>query len=502
MRTGLSTNNSFSPVDSSQLEPYGPELYGSAPSRRNFLYQLSSGIGAVALSALLREERAHAGESQTLHSSPGAASSGALAPKPGHYPGKAKRCIFLLMEGGPSQIDTFDPKPDLGRLHMKVMKRELKLESSQTRGERWFVKSPFRFERHGECGMPVSELFNEVAGCVDDIAFVRSVQCESDNHPAALFQLTTGQQVPGSPSMGAWAIYGLGTENQNLPAFIVLRDGRPYGGTTAWNSGFLPSHFQGTQLRSGQSPVLNLKLPRAVTPETRRSNLDLLRQMNEWHRERLPSFSDLQARIDAYELAFRMQTEVPGVVDTARESAATRVLYGLDGKNTRSFGARCLLARRLVEKGVRFVQVWAGGWDSHSDILGGHRNAAARVDKPIAGLLLDLKQRGLLEETLVVWGGEFGRTPDTRDRKKPGRDHHPNAMTMWFAGGGARGGSVVGGTDDLGNEAVTEPHHLRDVHATILHLMGLDDFALTYYHGGRFKRLTDTGGDAIRGIFT
>ncbi len=463
--------------------------------RREFLFRLGSGLGSVALSALLHRDglRAAGVAAQSKHP---------LAPRAGQHPARAKSCIFLLMEGGVSHVDTFDPKPALERLHWQGYERKGAKNSAQTAGERNFVRSPFRFEKRGACGMDVSELFAATGAHADSLAFVRSVYADSDNHPAALFQLTTGRAFQGHPSMGSWAIYGLGALNQNLPAFVVLRDGRPFGGTACWSNGFLPACFQGTQLRSGPKPILDLSPTDGASRDEERRNLDLLARLNRSHRERLGNQSELDARIEAYELAFRMQAEVPEAVALGSENEETRRLYGIDKDATRSFGERCLLARRLVERGVRFIQVWAGGWDSHDNILAGHRDAAARVDRPIAGLLEDLKRRGLLDDTLIVWGGEFGRTPDTQVSKRdaPGRDHNPGAMTMWFAGGGVRGGACVGATDEVGDRAVEDRCHLRDVHATILHLMGLDDARLTYYHAGRFEQLTDTGGKRIEGI--
>jgi hypothetical protein len=330
------------------------------------------------------------------------------------------------------------------------------------------------------------------------------VYAESDNHPAALFQYNTGFPVQGNPSMGSWMVYGLGTENENLPAFIVLRDGKPFGGNSCWSNGFLPAVYQGTQFRSGEDPVLDLQSAAKLERGQQEKNLDLLGRMNRRHQALHPHQSELAARIEAYELAFRMQSEIPETVDLASESSRTQALYGLDQEETREFGRRCLLARRLVERGVRFVQVWAEGWDSHDDVKEGHAKAAKSVDKPLAGLLIDLKERGLLNETLVVWGGEFGRTPDTTEaafnKQKPGRDHNPRAMAMWLAGGGVRGGTLIGATDEVGEKAAEQPYHLRDMHATLLQLMGLDQELLTFYHGGRFKRLTDTGGQIIEGL--
>jgi hypothetical protein len=462
--------------------------------RRNALFRLGAGLGSVALSWLLDKDAAYG-------ASPPAAKD-LLSPHPGHFPARARSCIFLLMEGGASHVDTFDPKPALERLDGTKFERNERLRSSQTSGERLLLKSPFLFRKRGECGMDVSELFEEVGSCVDDIAFVRSAHADSDNHPAALFHLTTGALTQGSPSLGAWAVYGLGAMNQSLPAFVVLRDGRPYGGTSSWGNGYLPACFQGTQLRSGKSPILDLKPLDGKLRDEQVRDLELIRQLDAAHARRLPGHPDLEARIAAYELAFRMQSEVPEAVAIQSEPEETRRLYGLDADVTRSFGERCLLARRLVERGVRFVQVWAPGWDSHENILQGHRDAARRVDRPIAGLLKDLKRRGLLETTLVIWSGEFGRTPDNQASKRnaPGRDHNPGAMTIWFAGGGVRGGAIVGATDDVGTKAVERPYHLRDVHATFLHLLGLDSQKLTYYHAGRFQKLTDTGGDVIREI--
>ena len=296
----------------------------------------------------------------------------------------------------------------------------------------------------------------------------------------------------------------MGTENPNLPSYVVLRDGKPFGGTTSWGNGFLPALYQGVQFRGGKNPVLNLAPPQGGSRADQKAMLQLVQSLNTKHQQQRRGFSDLRARMAANDLAFRMQWEIPQTIDIASETEATHSMYGIDGDTTKAFGTRCLLARRLVERGVRFVQVWSGGWDSHANVLAGHRSAAARVDRPIAGLLTDLKQRGLLNDTLVVWGGEFGRTADTNEtqhkKKEPGRDHNPKAMTMWFAGGGIKGGTVYGATDEFGDRSVEKRHHLRDVHATLLHLLGLNQELLTYYHGGRLKRLTDNGGEIIHGL--
>ncbi len=460
-------------------------------NRRRFCGHAGSGLGATALAWLLQQSGLTASETGLQ------AKASTLRPR-------VKSCIFLTMEGGASHMDTFDPKPALDKLHGKpYVRKNVILQSNQNRGDRIFVRSPFAFKQYGQCGMDVSELFRETASCVDDMAFVRSVYADSDNHPAALFQFLTGQAMQGSPSIGAWTIYGLGTVNENLPAFVVLRDGRPFGGTSSWGSAFLPSSCQGMQFRGGDHPVLNLHPPEAFSAARQEACLQFLKSLNREHARSRTMHPELEARIANYELAYRMQAEVPGAVDLDEEPKSIQALYGMDEKKTASFGKRCLMARRLVERGVRFVQVWLGGWDSHTDLTGGHRNAAERADRPIAGLLKDLKQRGLLEETLVVWGGEFGRTVDTsvaNFKQKPGRDHNPGVMTMWFAGGGIRGGTVVGSSDELGDKAADSPYHLRDVHATLLHLFGLDQDQLTVLHGGRFKRLTDTGGTVIQGI--
>jgi len=471
-------------------------LTNDSLDRRQFMLNSATGVGGVALTWMLQQEATRAAANAQPRS--------ALAPKAAHFAARAKSIIFLMMEGGPSQVDTFDPKPELARVAGQLFKRA-DVKTSQVSGNRYFVRSPFKFRKYGECAMDVSELFKETAAHVDDIAFLRSAYCESDNHPAAVFQYTTGYPVQGNPSIGSWVVYGLGTENDNLPSYVVLRDGKPFGGTTSWGNGYLPALYQGVQFRSGDKPVLNLAPPDGVAQSQQASTLRILQKLNRKHLEGRQHFSDLEARIAAYELAFRMQQEIPEAIDIDREPAATHKHYGLDKDTTKSFGTRCLLARRLVERGVRFIQVWAPGWDGHNDIRTGHRTAAANVDRPIAGLLADLKQRGLLNDTLVVWGGEFGRTADTTEaafnKGKPGRDHNPKAMHMWFAGGGVKGGTIYGATDEFGERSAEQSHHLRDVHATMLHLLGLDQDRLTFYHGGRFKRLTDNGGEIMTGLF-
>jgi hypothetical protein len=405
------------------------------------------------------------------------------------------------MEGGPSHIDTFDPKPELARRHMQRFKRSGEMESAMSSGERYFVQSPFDFIKAGKSGADISTPWVHLKERVDDICFYRGAQVDSVNHPTACYQLNTGNQFGGDPGIGSWVTYGLGTLNENLPGFVVLpRTAYPQGGAANWSNGFLPADFQGTPLRPTGSPILDLNRPKGMSDERQRANFDLLAKLNRAHLETRPDRSDLSARMASYELAYRMQTEVPELIDLKGEKQATLDAYGVGSADTDDFGRKCLLARRLVEKGVRFVQAYAGNWDSHDYIARAHGSLIRSVDKPIATLLTDLKQRGMLEETLVVWCGEFGRTPDNGNRDggaNYGRDHNPKAMTMWFAGGGTKAGHTIGATDALGAEAVDCVHHIRDVHCTILHLLGLDDNKLTYYHAGRHKQLSQFGGQII-----
>jgi hypothetical protein len=456
--------------------------------RRGFLYQLGSGLGGVALSSLLARDEARAG---------------ALAPRPTHHPSRAKSCIFLLMEGGPSHIDTFDPKPKLQQLHMtEFVRKGDKFASAMESGQRYYVASPFRFRKAGQSGLELCEHWEHLADCVDDLCLYRGAVAESTNHPTALYHLNTGNKFGGDPALGSWATYGLGTENEDLPAFVVLPDlTYPQGGAANWSNGFLPAHYQGTALRSAGAPLLDLNPPDGVDLDHQRRNLDLLGALNRDHMAGRPLHDALAARVEAYELAFRMQAEVPRIIDPDRETTETKALYGIGEEETDGFGRRCLLARRLVEAGVRFVQVYAGGWDSHDYIANAHRNRMRTVDRPIAGLLKDLKRRGLLDETLVVWGGEFGRSPDNGIRaggKQYGRDHNARAMAFWLAGPGVKAGHVVGATDEIGQAAVEVARPLKDLHVTLLHLLGLDDNRLTYFHAGRYKQLSQVGGRVIR----
>jgi hypothetical protein len=448
------------------------------PTRREALFGAGVGLGSVAFASMVH------GQDQVPH----------------HH-AKAKRCIFLMMEGGPSHLDTFDPKPELTRQHLNAFTRSGEKESAMSSGKRYFVKSPFEFEKAGECGADISAPWIHLREVVDEICFYRGAQVESVNHPTACYQLNTGNQFGGDPAVGSWVTYGLGSPNESLPGFVVLpRSSYPQGGAGNWSNGFLPAKFQGTPLRPEGSPILDLSPPAGISRERQRENLDLLAGLNRQHLAARPGRGDLSARMDSYELAYRMQTEVPGVIDIDGESQHTLDAYGIGDADTDAFGRKCLLARRLVEQGVRFVQAYAGNWDSHDYIEKAHGSLIRSVDKPIAALIADLKQRDMLKDTLVVWCGEFGRTPDNGLRgggQSYGRDHNAKAMTMWFAGGGTRAGHTVGGTDEIGAQAVECVHHIRDVHVTLLHLLGLDDNKLTYYHAGRHKQLSQFGGEVI-----
>ena len=469
-------------------------VFTASPSRREFVYRAGMGLGGIALSAILAGQDARAG--------------GVLAPKPPHHPAKAKRCIFLLMEGGPSHIDTFDPKPKLASLHMtKFQKERNKFEANMNTGERYYVRSPFEFRRAGKLGIEINSLFQQFAGVVDDVCFYRGLRAKSVNHPTALYHLNTGTQFGGDPAVGSWVTYGLGTFNQNLPSFIVLPDlAYPQGGAANWSAGFLPAHYQGTPLRPQGSPVLDMAPPREVSPEQQKADLAYLNELNRMHHQQHPRHAELLARIESYELAFRMQVEMPGVIDLSKESPKTLEMYGIGGadKDAGAFGRRCLLARKLVASGVRFVQVIASGWDSHDYIEKAHGARMRAVDKGIAALITDLKRSGLLDETLVVWAGEFGRSPDNGIRQSGeawGRDHNATAMRVWLAGGGAHAGRIVGATDDVGLKSEETVHPIRDFHVTLLHLLGLDDAKLRYLHAGRQKQLSQTGGELIRELY-
>ena len=412
-----------------------------------------------------------------------------------HFPAKAKSVIWLFMEGGPSAVDLFDPKPELDKRAGQKMEIDVFFGNPGP-----LMKSPFKFQQYGESGAWVCDKYTHVAKHVDEIAFVKSVYTESSNHVPSLYQMNTGIPRPGFPSAGSWVTYGLGSENQNLPGFVVLgNDQGVKGGPLNWSAGFLPSAHQGTLFRSQGNPILNLKKPQGVTDSDQRAQLDLMARLNDEHLREHPGESDLVARIQSFELAYRMQMEATDLVDFSTETRATRAMYGLDNKQTESFGTKCLMARRLVEKGVRFVQVYSDGeWDAHGDLTANHMQHCGATDVPIDGLLTDLKARGLLESTLVIWGGEFGRMPVSQDGN--GRDHNPHGFLMWMAGAGIRGGTSHGETDEVGYKAAVDPVSVHDIHATMLHLLGVDHKRLTFLHNGRRYRLTDVAGEVLEQI--
>jgi Protein of unknown function (DUF1501) len=454
------------------------------PTRRQWLREAGAGFGSLALAAMLADE--------ARATPPGTP----LTPRKPHFPARAQRVIFLFMPGGPSQVDTFDPKPQLTKHHGKPSP---KLYLGQTRN---LLASPWKFHRRGEPGLEVSELFPHIGECADQLCVIRSMVADDPNHPGGCLQMNTGERVATRPSLGAWVTYGLGTENQNLPAFLAIGPGPLIEGARQYGAAFLPAAYQGTFVSDLERPIRNLKNDR-VGQDRQRRELDVLRQLNEMQHEGRAEDSRLRARIETFELAYRMQMEAPDAFDLSREPESTKRRYGIDQEATRVFGRQCLLARRLTERGVRFIQLYhtTGGfqpWDQHGDLKGGHTKNALATDQPIAALLQDLQATGLLEETLVIWGGEFGRTPAAQGQD--GRDHHPYGFTMWLAGGGVRGGLAFGATDEFGWDAVQDRVHVHDLHATILHLLGLDHEKLTYRSTGRDYRLTDVYGNVVKGI--
>lgn len=460
-------------------------------TRRDFLYGLGLSLGSAAFHSLVRADDAKP-----------VAGAGPLSPKPSHHAAKAKACICLFMEGGPSHLDTFDPKPKLAERHMQEFVRQDKFASNMASGKRYYIKSPFEFNQAGQCGHWMSDRFQFLPEVADELCIFKGMQVDSVDHPTACYQMNTGNRFGGDPALGSWTTYGLGSENQNLPAFVVLPEGAfPQGGAANWSNGFLPAHYQGTPLREHGSPILDLVPAHGVTRPMQRANLDLLAELNQNDLARHPHHADVAARLEAYELAFRMQTEVPAVLDLANESQQTLDMYGIGTPATDSFGRRCLLARKLIQAGVRFVQLFEAGWDSHDYLDRSHTQRIRCIDRPITALLKDLRRLGLLDSTLVVWGGEFGRSPDNGVRgggQVVGRDHNAKAMNVWLAGGGVKAGHTIGATDELGDHAVEEVHHVRDFHVTLLHLLGLNDNKLTYFHEGRYKQLSQVGGQIIK----
>ncbi len=474
-------------------------------TRREFLWEAGAGFTSVALAALLGDDFF---ASQALAADGVSRFVNPLAPKRPHRPAKAKSVIFLYMYGGPSHIDTFDYKPTMkGRDNQTVAVKTFGRGGHKNQGR--IVEPRWAFRQYGRCGKWVSDLFPHVARHVDEIAFVHSMTADSPIHGSAMLQMNTGKILSGAPSLGSWLNYGLGTENENLPGYVVMLDprGGPISGAKNWSSGYMPAQYEGTIFRTQGTPILDLARPEGTSESAQRRLLDTLREYNADHQALRPGNSALEARVASYELAFKMQASAPEATDLSKEPAEARELYGLDDKRTATFGRQCLLARRLVERGVRFIQVYSGGahnddnWDAHTDIAANHNLHAGETDRPIAGLLTDLKRRGLLDSTLIVWGGEFGRQPTAEYAKGTGRDHNAYGFTMWLAGGGIKGGVSVGATDELGSAAVESPYHVKHLHATILDRMGLDPDRLTYFYGGLDQKLVGVeGAEPIRQI--
>jgi hypothetical protein len=465
-------------------------------SRRDFLFRSGGGLGALALAALLEQDGHGA--------APPNASPGPLAPRPPHFPATAKSVIWCFLDGGPSHLDLFDPKPELTKLHGKPLPGTFRRPVTAMGRTAYtpLLASKRRLQRHGNSGLWVSDWYPEIAKRVDELAILRSCYADGLNHVGSVCQMNTGSVLAGRPCLGSWALYGLGTPSANLPGYIVLLDypEDPPGGARNWGTGFMPSTYQGTRFRAGNTPILHLR-PSQGSPVAQRRKLDFIQELNRRHLEERREDNDLEARIAAYELAYRMQASAPEAVDLAKETNETKRLYGIDDPVTARLGRNCLLARRLVERGCRFIQLYCGSgskWDAHSNVETNHARYCRESDRPIAGLLTDLKRRGLLESTLVIWGGEFGRTP--MSESGVGRDHNPFGFTMWLAGGGIKGGIAHGATDEIGLYAVEKRAHVHDVHATILHCLGLDHKRLTLLHNGRDERATINGGKVIREV--
>jgi hypothetical protein len=482
----------------------GPSLYPCGKTRRELVWEMGAGFVGLALTALLSEDGFFGGPAAAAV--PKAKGGGPLAPREPHFPMPAKSVIFLMMNGAPSHIDTFDYKPSLEKYAGQELPPSFKYTNSGGRKKGFLTPAWRPFRPGGRSGLMISDYFPRVREHADKLALVRSCHTDSHAHGSALVAMNTGSTFIGKPSLGSWCVYGLGTANRNLPGYVCILDkrGGPISGQPNWASGFLPSVYQGTLFRPAGDPVLDLRGP--VDRKVQREQLDLLQELNGRHLRGRPGGQELASRIETYELAYRMQAEVPDAVDLSREDARTLEMYGVGKEPTAEFGRNCLIARRLVERGVRFVQLYSGGghleetWDAHESIEKNHGRHAAEVDVPIAALLTDLERRGLLESTLVVWGGEFGRMPFAEGVGAPGRNHNPYGFTMWLAGAGVRGGTSYGETDEFGFAAAVDRVHLHDLHATILHLMGMDHTRLTYFHQGRDERLTDVYGNVIKGI--
>jgi len=462
-------------------------------SRREFLRLAGGGFGSLAFAAMVAgEESARAGAASPF------------LPKKPHFEPKAKRVIFLFMEGGPSHVDLYDPKPELTRRHGTPLPASFgRVITPMGTGGNTLLASKRSFKKYGQSGLEFSDWLPHMATCADDFAVLRACHADGLNHVGSVCQMNTGSILAGRPSLGSWAIYGLGTENQNLPGFVVFTEGtgQPFGGARNWATGYMPATYQGTHFSGGRVPILNLDTPASVSAERQKAKLDLIARLNESHRRERPGDAQLEARQNAYELAFKMQATAPEAVDLSQEPEKVKEAYGLNRKETAEFGTRCLLARRLLERGVRFVQIYCGAgsmWDAHSDLEGNHTRMCLRADRPTAALIHDLKARGMLDDTLVIWGGEFGRTPMSEGTN--GRDHNPYGFTMLLGGGGVKAGHIHGRTDEFGLHGVEGRVHVHDFHATILHLLGFDHEKLTYRHNGRDERLTDVFGHVVKDI--
>jgi hypothetical protein len=467
-------------------------------TRREMLWETGCGFGAVALTGLLSNDgffnKLQAAQESAKFNNP-------LAPKPPHFQPKAKSVIFLFMYGGPSHIETFDYKPKLYPLDGKTIPIKT-FGRGGHKNEGRVVGPKWQFKQYGQCGKWVSDLFPNLGTCVDDIAFLHSLYAESPIHGSAMLMMNSGRLLSGHPALGSWVNYGLGSVNENFPGFVVMLDhkGGPISGAKNWSSGYMPATYQGTVIRASGTPIHDLGLPAGMTKTAQRDLLDRLREKNQEHLQPRHDNSELAARIASYELAYKMQEHAPEAVDFAKETPETLSLYGIDQQRTADFGRKCLLARRLVERGVRFIQIYSGGahnddnWDAHTDIVKNHSKYAGETDKPIAGLIQDLKRRGLLDSTLIVWGGEFGRQPTAEYAQGTGRDHNAYGFTMWMAGGGIKGGVSVGQTDELGSAAVLDRLHVKNLHATVLHQLGLDPNKLTYFYGGLNQKLVGVEG--------
>jgi hypothetical protein len=467
-------------------------------TRREFIWEMGAGFGSLALTGMMSRDGFFASKAAAAT---GGSFVNPMAPRPPHHLAKAKACIFIFCYGGPSHVDTFDYKPKMYPLDGKTIPVKTFGRGGHKNVGR-IVGPKWQFKQYGQCGKYVSDLFPHIGSCVDDIAFLHSMYAESPIHGSAMLMMNSGRILSGHPCLGSWVTYGLGSVNENMPGFVVMLDktGGPISGAKNWSSGYMPAAYQGVVVKASGTPIHNLQPPPGMTVEAQRKLLDRLREKNEEHLASRQDNSELAARIASYELAFKMQKHAPEAVDFAKESAKTLSLYGIDQPRTRDFGQKCLLARRLVERGVRFIQIYSGGahnddnWDAHTDMVKNHGKHAGDTDKPIAGLLKDLKQRGLLDSTIVVWGGEFGRQPTAEYAQGTGRDHNSYGFTMWLAGGGIKGGVSVGATDELGAAAVENRFHVKNLHATVLHQLGLDPNRLSYFYGGLDQKLVGVEG--------